>query len=118
MQNRQLAVLHRMPDQQLRIFIPVSARDRMPVGEKFVDGPDLAVDQVKEGVDPVDGQHCPEPKQVQRMPLPDMIAFMQEDLPAACAVDIDLRIPEKMVEKRKGGTRLAGHEEIEPAQAF
>src|SRR5580658_6659224 len=97
MQNRQLVILHAMPDQKLRIFVAVAVPDRVPVGEEFVDGPDLAIDQVKEGVDPVDGHQRPEPKQVQRMPLPDMIPLVKEDLPATHAVDVDLLIPEKPV---------------------
>src|SRR5271163_2753683 len=99
MQNRKLVVPHTMPDQELRILILVTVSHRIPVRKEFMDGPDLAVDQVKEGVDPVKRQHRPEPQQIQRMPLPDMIPLVQEDLPAAHAVDIDLLIPEKPVEK-------------------
>ena len=107
-----------LPDEQFCVLIFIAVRDGVVISQEFVNGPDLPVDKMEEGVGPEKDQDGFEEKVIERMFLSDMIELMLEDLLPPKTVGFQLFIPEDTFVKRKGSAGFIGHEEFNIPDTF
>jgi len=75
-------VTDRLPDQAFGVLVSVSFGDGVVVGEEFMDDLYLAIDEVKEGVDPAEGRQWLQKEQVEAVTLSYVVELVSKDLSA------------------------------------